>query len=695
METSAGIRQVKPYIYTPSSLNCSRSGSPDRSATPRLPKHQRQNSEGCLLSSNNIFSFPEFTESAESHQLQKPFFVIVAIDFGTTYSGYAFSFVKDPESLHIMRKWEGGDPGLVNQKTLTTLLLNPDGEFHSFGFTARDNYHDLDQSQAKKWFYFEKFKMALHHNSELNKNTTINASNGQAYPALKVFVHSLKYFKDHALQELTDQSETSILNEDIRWVITVPAIWKAPAKQFMRQAAYMAGLASPSYPGQLLIALEPEAASIYVRKLRTYQLIPETFANNNNINNNNTNNTDNINNNNNSNTLSSSISGGEKGNQLHGSTRYMVVDCGGGTVDITVHEMEENGGCLRELHRATGGPYGSIGIDHEFEKLLCNIFSPEFMNSFKLKRPTGWVDLMTSFEARKRSAHPNKCTPLNVALPFSFIEYYKKFKGSQVETAIKKHGGKDITWSSQGMLRLNPEVMRWLFAPTLDKIKQSIGDVLNNQSVRGIRYIFLVGGFAESGLLQFELKKDFGHLLKIIIPQDVSTTILKGAVCFGLDPTVVSVRKCRLTYGVGVLNRFVPGVHPEANVVVKDGVRWCRDVLDKFVVVDQPVALGDTVVRSYAPAKIGQRTCVVHIYCTERPDALLVSDQGVRRCGTLCLDLSEDLYRQHPSGMPYHKSRRSREIQTTMIFGDTEIKVSAVDVHTGKCVRSVIDFLGR
>ena len=39
----------------------------------------------------------------------------------------------------------------------------------------------------------------------------------------------------------------------------------------------------------------------------------------------------------------------------------MVVDCGGGTVDITVHEMEANGGSLKELHKATGGPYGSIG----------------------------------------------------------------------------------------------------------------------------------------------------------------------------------------------------------------------------------------------------------------------------------------------------------------------------------------------
>ena len=41
-------------------------------------------------------------------------------------------------------------------------------------------------------------------------------------------------------------------------------------------------------------------------------------------------------------------------------TKYMLVDCGGGTVDITVHEMESHGR-LKELYKATGGPYGSVG----------------------------------------------------------------------------------------------------------------------------------------------------------------------------------------------------------------------------------------------------------------------------------------------------------------------------------------------
>ena len=73
---------------------------------------------------------------------------------------------------------------------------------------------------------------------DLHKGVEIEAIGGKKMLALKVFAHALRFFKDHCLQELSDQSSTRIVNDDIRWVITVPAIWRQPAKQFMRQAAY-------------------------------------------------------------------------------------------------------------------------------------------------------------------------------------------------------------------------------------------------------------------------------------------------------------------------------------------------------------------------------------------------------------------------------------------------------------------------
>ncbi len=69
-----------------------------------------------------------------------------------------------------------------------------------------------------------------------------------------------------------------------------------------------------------------------------------------------------------------------------------------------------------------------VGVDIEFEKMLVSIFGQDFMDAFKYKRPAGYVDLMIAFESRKRAATPYKGNPLNVSLPFSFIDFYKKYK---------------------------------------------------------------------------------------------------------------------------------------------------------------------------------------------------------------------------------------------------------------------------
>ena len=96
-----------------------------------------------------------------------------------------------------------------------------------------------------------------------------------------------------------------------------------------------AGLAAPLNPSQLLIALEPEAASIYCRKLKQRELVAdEDLLGSPNMHHLRTN------------------SPGRKGMLASGvpvsaefktGTRYMIVDCGGGTVDLTVHEMEDAG----------------------------------------------------------------------------------------------------------------------------------------------------------------------------------------------------------------------------------------------------------------------------------------------------------------------------------------------------------------
>ena len=73
-----------------------------------------------------------------------------------------------------------------------------------------------------------------------------------------------------------------------------------------------------------------------------------------------------------------------------------------------------------------------LGVDYAFRQLMEDIFGKDVMEAFQKKRPAGYVDLMIAFESRKRGCSPNKLTPLNIALPFSFIDFYKRQKGKDV-----------------------------------------------------------------------------------------------------------------------------------------------------------------------------------------------------------------------------------------------------------------------
>lgn len=59
---------------------------------------------------------------------------------------------------------------------------------------------------------------------------------GKKVPALDLITHVIIYMKDHLLS-LLDMRKTTIENEDIHWVLPVPAIWNDSAKNFMREAA--------------------------------------------------------------------------------------------------------------------------------------------------------------------------------------------------------------------------------------------------------------------------------------------------------------------------------------------------------------------------------------------------------------------------------------------------------------------------
>ena len=96
----------------------------------------------------------------------RPKIAIAAIDFGTTCTGYAYHLRKDTGShihdINTDQAWVGSAE--LGLQTPTTVLMDPDKKFHSFGFEAETKYKSLTlKNEHEKWYYFRYFKMRLHH----------------------------------------------------------------------------------------------------------------------------------------------------------------------------------------------------------------------------------------------------------------------------------------------------------------------------------------------------------------------------------------------------------------------------------------------------------------------------------------------------------------------------------------------------
>ena len=102
--------------------------------------------------------------------------IVAAIDFGTTFSGYAYS-VKTKCGEVIMNKNWGKETGMTSFKAPTCVLTKiaengRDHIFQDFGFQAENDYTNrLTGPEKDKLCLFNKFKMKLHR--EVKKYSTM------------------------------------------------------------------------------------------------------------------------------------------------------------------------------------------------------------------------------------------------------------------------------------------------------------------------------------------------------------------------------------------------------------------------------------------------------------------------------------------------------------------------------------------
>ncbi|KAH3890513.1 heat shock 70 kDa protein 12A-like [Dreissena polymorpha] len=588
-----------------------------------------------------------------SLQATKDRLQVAAIDFGTTYSGYAFSFRTDflENPLKILtNKWEsqGGSATLVSMKTPSCVLFSQEGKFDSFGYDAEEKYLTLAMDEQHiRWFYFKNFKMLLYENKNLTRSTMLTDDKGLKMPAHKVFSACIRYLKDH-LVNLQSVPGKSLKFREMHWVLTVPAIWDDSAKQFMREAAVEAGIATEN----LSLALEPEAAALYCRYLPMEKVVDSAGK--------------------------ASIESFAPGK------RYLVLDAGGGTIDITVHETLPDG-TVKEVYKANGGPWGGTTVDKAFVSFLEEVTGPEVMQIFKTQHKEDFLQLMREFEIKKKTMEPKDDPDAKTMfrMPLAIHETFRTVHGTdfRMSLLLKQNLKDNVTFTGDKM-RVKPAQIQALFQKTIDHIVNHLTDIFKRPEVQGANMILMVGGFSESKMLQNALKKNFPSK-QLVIPEDAGLAVLKGAVIFGHKPDAIVARVTPLTYGIEIWPHFDASRHPRSKLKMIDGIARCADYFDKHIEADTEVQAGKTFEeKQYFPLTGDQTKMSIKIFASPNKNPRYTDDSGCSFKGKILVNL--------PDG----KTANEKEVVVKMIYGNTELKVEARVVKTGTVLSATLDFLG-
>lgn len=550
---------------------------------------------------------------------------VIALDFGTTYSGYAFSsrseFEDNPLKIQNNQEWIASGTSLLSLKTPTSLLIKKDGDFVAFGYEAEDKFYAaLENESHKDLMLFRRFKMKLYNKMGINESLLIEDVTGEQFQGKHIFTIFLKALADHFKTSIQKQKLTINLRHDLKWVLTVPAIWSEAAKKFMRHCAIDAGIPDE----MLMIALEPEAASIYAKYL-PIERYPNGFG------------------------------------MTKDGTRYMVVDIGGGTADITVHEKVK-GGKLRELHQATGGACGGTAVDAAFESRLNDILGEKVMKRLQEKKTETYLDIFREFEIAKRALHPNKTDTIRMTI--SFVSLNELCQEIEKKTLTEMFENVEGMYIKGDKLHIDVETMKQFFKPSITELINHMQSIMENPQADGISMILLVGGSADSKHLKSEVEKAFDSV-QLIVPPEAGLAVLRGAVIFGHCPTVIMSRILRFTYGTAVGKEFDPAIHREDKKVTIDDKDMCVDCFSTIISAGTEIEIGHKEMANFSTTSYYQELATVKIFCSPHNEVQYTDDEGCFKLGELSVSLDGDIM--------------THDFDVIFVFGDTELQVMAIE----------------
>lgn len=357
------------------------------------------------------------------------------------------------------------------------------------------------------------------------------------------------------------------------------------------------------------------------------------------------------------------------------------IDVVGGTADITVHQRQTDK-TLKELHAATGGALGGKSVDDAFGAFLEEIVGKENMTKLKHNSMDDYLLLFRDFEIKKRKITEDSPAKISISIPFALVELLQNDKQTKsLDAAVKKSRFADTVTSGKQKIQILNSEFRKFFQPTIDGIIRHIEDILDDHTFHDVKYILMVGGFSDCVLVQNAIRNRFTRKT-VIVPDDAGLAVLKGAVLFGHVPKTISSRVARYTYGIQTWPAFNPHKHPADKKVVLNGVARCRDAFFKYIEIGQQVTPGHSESQVFQVLKPDEDCLECTVYVSTKQEPEFVDEDGCRALGVLKIPLGNA-----------STSRDPIEVEETLVFGETELHVRAMDMSTRKMYEASFDFL--
>ncbi|KAI0704710.1 hypothetical protein C8Q76DRAFT_820418 [Earliella scabrosa] len=420
--------------------------------------------------------------------------LVLGIDIGTTYSGVAYAFLDPGETprIHSVTRFPGQEHAASDSKIPSMMYYYPNGTVHSAGAEAMRPGIELEVIDSQL-VLVEWFKMHLSPDSL--QSVTPGPRRVTALPPGKTIVNVLADFLLYLLSctrrfvaetHANGESLWASVQTRMEFVLSHPNGWGGPQQAKMRQAAVLAGLISDDALGHARITFVTEGEA----------------------------------------SLNFCIRSGLTADVLRDGKSVIIVDAGGGTIDISSYVFRSVSPVkVEEVTSPDCILQGSVFVTARAEQeLRKRLGSSMYGNDDDIKSMINYFDTAT-----------------------------KPVFKSNSETSYIKFGSmrcNDLSCNiRRGQLLLSGSDMVSFFRPSLDSIvKVVLTQRANSKS--DLSTVFLVGGFAASPWLYANLKEELNKRKVTLYRPDSHTNkaVAIGAVCFHLDH-IVSARVMRMTYG--------------------------------------------------------------------------------------------------------------------------------------------------